>query len=400
MPAEPQPEVARSHGPLARHGVAGLFHSGVLTAFLGGILPVWRYHIDPNFLIIGTYFLCQNLGILLAQYFGAALLRRKGIPFTLSLACAIACAALFLLAAFSPPAPFGWRMAGLTLIGISAGLLNTSVLHALTPAYELNPASILNLSGALFVLGSLLCSLFLAGTFFVYTVPSILILMAVVPAIAAIKYARTQMPPPPDIPQLAWREAVRDFKSPAAILFALLLFFQFGNEGALAGWLAIYLTQKLGVSPSTSLFLLALFWLSLLLGRIGAQWILPRVSHAKLLAGSVLAPMFACLVLLSTDNLFGAITGILLAGGGFAVILPLVAEKIGGRFPYFHPGVFNGIFSLALTGGLLAPASLGYLAHFFGIGVIMSLPLIGSVMIVILMLLILLEGRLSHKPAT
>ena len=77
MPAEPQPEVARSHGPLARHGVAGLFHSGVLTAFLGGILPVWRYHIDPNFLIIGTYFLCQNLGILLAQYFGAALLRRK-----------------------------------------------------------------------------------------------------------------------------------------------------------------------------------------------------------------------------------------------------------------------------------------------------------------------------------
>jgi hypothetical protein len=70
-------------------------------------------------------------------------------------------------------------------------------------------------------------------------------------------------------------------------------------------------------------------------------------------------------------------------------------EKIGDRFPYYHPGFFNGIFSLALTGGLLAPASLGYAAHFLGIGVVMGLPLAGSIFVVVLLLLILLESRLS-----
>jgi len=177
----------------------------------------------------------------------------------------------------------------------------------------------------------------------------------------------------------------------------MLLFFQFGNEGALAGWLALFLIQRLGISPETSLFLLALFWGSLLIGRVGAQSLLSRVSHARLLTGAVLVPMFACLALFFTNNLFGATIGVLLAGGGFSVILPLVMERIGSRFPYFHPGFFNGIFSIALTGGLLAPATLGYVAHYLGMGVVMGLPLIGSIAVFLLVLLILLEGKLSGQ---
>jgi fucose permease len=216
-----------------------------------------------------------------------------------------------------------------------------------------------------------------------------------VPGFASALYARAQMPSGPVFQQPSWRDVLGDFKSPAAILFALLLFFQFGNEGALAGWLALFLTQRLGASPATSLFLLALYFAALLIGRIVAQWLLPRVRHGRLLTGAVGLPMFACIVLLQTNNLFGATVGVLLAGGGFSVILPLVMEKIGDRFPYYHPGFFNGIFSLALTGGLLAPASLGYAAHFLGIGVVMGLPLAGSIFVVVLLLLILLESRLS-----
>ncbi|MBI4889722.1 MAG: MFS transporter [Acidobacteria bacterium] len=382
-------------GGMARRGISAMFYSGMLVALLGGILPVWRYHIDPNFRVIGSYFLFQNLGILAAMALGGALLRKRGISFTLSVGCGLAAAALLLLAVFSPPASPFWRMAGLFLVGIGAGLVNVGGFHAISPAYELHRAATLNLSGVLFGLGCLLSSLFLAGTFFVYTVPSLLILMAVVPAFAAVSYARAKMPQDPAVHQPTWNEALRDLKRPAAILFALLLFFQFGNEGALAGWLALFLIQRLGASPATSLFLLSLYWAALLIGRVAAQWLLPRVPHGRLLAGAVLLPMFACIVFLLTNNLFGATVGVLLAGGGFAVILPLVIEKIGDRFPYYHPGFFNGIFSVALTGGLLAPASLGYLAHFFGIGVVMGLPLAGSILVVVLLLLILLEARFN-----
>ncbi len=380
---------------MARRGISSMFYSGMLVALLGSLLPVWRYHIDPNYLVVGTYFLVQNLGILAAMAAGSQILRKRGIAFTLSTGCGLAAGALLLLAAFSPPAPVYWRMAGFFLVGLGAGLVNIGGLHAISPAYDLHRAATLNLTGVLFGLGCLLSSLFLAGTFFVYTAPSLLVLMAVVPGFASVSFARAKMPTDPVVAQPTWNDAFREFKSPAAILFALLLFFQFGNEGALAGWLALFLIQRLGASPDTALFLLSLYWAALLLGRIAAQWLLPRVPHGRLLAGAVLLPMFACIALLLTNNLFGATVGVLLAGGGFSVILPLVMEKIGDRFPYYHPGFFNGIFSIALTGGLLAPASLGYFAHFLGIGVVMGLPLAGSILVVVLLLLILLEARFN-----
>ncbi len=391
--------VGRSGGelmsPMARRGISSLFFSGVLVSFLGAVLPVWRYHIEPDYLLIGSYFLVQNLGILAGPACGVQVLKRKGLGFTLTLGCGLACASLLMLAAFSPPASLWGRLGGLFLLGFSAGLLNTSGFHAITPAYELHRAATLNLAGILFGSGCLVSALFLAGTFFVYTVPSVLILMAAGPGLAAGVYARSKIPLPAEVQQPGLRDAMKDFRSPAAILFALLLFFQFGNEGALAGWLALFLTQRLGASPATSIFLLALFWSALLVGRVAAQWLLPRVRHGRLLMGAVLVPMFACLVLFSTNNLFGATLGVLLAGGGFSVILPLVMEKIGDRFPYYHPGFYNGIFSVALTGGLLAPASLGYFAHFLGIGVVMGLPLIGSILVFLLLIGILLEAKLS-----
>jgi uncharacterized membrane protein len=75
-------------------------------------------------------------------------------------------------------------------------------------------------------------------------------------------------------------------------------------------------------------------------------------------------------------------------------------ERIGTRFTYYHPGFYNGIFSIALTGGLLAPASIGLYAYWLGINVVMVVPLVGSVMVLGVVLLIFLESRISApKPA-
>jgi fucose permease len=147
------------------------------------------------------------------------------------------------------------------------------------------------------------------------------------------------------------------------------------------------------MSPAVALVILALYWMSLMLGRMIAQSVLPRVHHGKILLASVLASMLGCIILTFTDNLFGAVLGTLLVGFGFAPIYPLVVEKIGVRFPHYHPGFFNGIFSLALTGGMLAPATLGYASEFFGIQVVMVLPLIGSCVVVLLVLVIWLESK-------
>ena len=71
-----------------------------------------------------------------------------------------------------------------------------------------------------------------------------------------------------------------------------------------------------------------------------------------------------------------------------------MVEKIGSRFPNYHPGVYNGIFSFAIVGGLLAPCTLGYFAGEYGVKAVMALPLAGSLIVFVLLVLTWLEARL------
>jgi fucose permease len=142
---------------------------------------------------------------------------------------------------------------------------------------------------------------------------------------------------------------------------------------------------------------LSLYWLFLMTGRLGAVAILPRVRHGRLLIGSVLSALFGCLILYSTKNWFGAANGAFFLGAGYASIYPLVAEAIGRRFPYYHPGFFNGIFSVALLGGLLAPATLGYAAEGLGVGVVILIPLLGTLVVMALLLSIWLESKVTGR---
>jgi fucose permease len=283
------------------------------------------------------------------------------------------------------------------VLGWGAGLLNLGLFYAASSHYSSDAASTVNRGGIWYGFGCLSATLLVAGTFYAYSVPAILLLMATLPAAFAAIYARSSYSAPPEGTHPSLREALNDFRSPGAVLFALLLFFQFGNEWSIAGWLPLFLIRRVGLSPTSALLVLAFYWICLMLGRLGAVAILSRVRHGRLLLASVLAALFGCLILFFTNNRFGAATGALFLGAGYASIYPLVAEAIGRRFPYFHPGFFSGIFSLALLGGLLAPASLGYAAVVMGVGVVIGIPLVGTMMVMVLLLLIWLESKVTGR---
>jgi fucose permease len=221
--------------------------------------------------------------------------------------------------------------------------------------------------------------------------------VAVVPAVFVWLYSWNPIPAMPLPAEPAFQRLLKDFKSPQAVMFALLLFFQFGNEWAVAGWLPLYLVQRLGISPASALVMLCVYWLALVAGRFVVFFLLPSVNRGKMLGGCVLAALFGCTILMATNNRFGAVTGILMVGGGFASIYPLVAEKISGRFAHYHPGFYNGIFSFALTGGLLAPWSLGLLVDQFGIRIVMGLPFVGTLMVFVLLVLIRAEAKFRES---
>jgi len=403
MQAAPAPEAAPTSGAARgtfasgapRRALAGFFVSGVLLSFLGAILPTWQHHLSSDYGIVGFYFAGLIAGLLCSVWASPRLLERKGTGWTLALACGIAGSGFLFLAFVSPPASAWWRVSGMVILGLAAGLLHTAVFHAISPMYRHDPIATVNLAGILFGLGCLTVTLLISGAFYAYTAPALQAWVATIPALFGWMYRRTAFPEETPPPQPEPGDILSQMRSPAAVLLALLLYFQLGNEWAIAGWLTLFLTQRLGISPVAALWLLALYWLALFVGRIVAQWMLAKVRHSRLLAASVLASVLGCVILWATDNRFGAITGILLLGAAFAPIYPLVVEKIGSRFPHFHPGFYNGIFSLAIAGGLLAPCALGFFASAWGVRVVMGLTLAGSIVVSVLLLLIWLEARLN-----
>ena len=378
-----------------RSALPGFFLLGLLFSFLGAILPAWGYNLNPDYSSVGLLFLAMGIGVIASVRLAHTLLVRRPVNEVMSIGSGLACAALLLLSWFLPPASWWWQFGGVCLLGIGTGILNAAIYHFVWPFFLRDQAATLNLAGILFGLGCLTTAIIVATAYYTYTVGSIIGFIAIFPAFGTVHFIRARLVPQTEISSPGIREFFAGFRSLAAVLFLLLLFFQFGNEWSVAGWLTIFLTQRLGISPDTSIYMLAFYWLALLMGRFLIQAILGSVNHAKILFGSAGLAMFGCLVLRLTDNRFGAISGIMFVGAGFAAIYPLTMERIGGRFPSFHPGIFHGVSAIAFAGGLLASSTIGFYAELFSIGVVMLLPLLGTCTVVVLLLLIWLEAHLS-----
>lgn len=378
-----------------RRALGGFFLSGLLFSFVGTVLPAWGFHLRSDYLTVSLYFLFLNFGVYAGFHLTQLLVAKRGVRFALLLGSGLATACLFFLAWERGMVADSFRLAALFGIGFSGALVNTAIFHAITPLYEHDPVGTLNLCGVFFTVGSLAAAVLVAATFDSYSVPEVFSILAAVPFMYFVSWAGLGKESGARVENSSLRMAWRDFRSPAAVFFTLLLFFQFGNEWAIAGWLPLFLIQRLGVSPSTALYLLALYWASLLIGRIVAQILLKRIKHSRLLLASTLSALTGCTLLLFTTTEGGAWIGILLVGAGFAAVYPLTVESIEHRFPYYHPGFYNGIFSLGLTGALLAPSLVGLIAEGAGVSSMMLLPLAGSLAVFVLVLLIWLQAQLT-----
>ena len=368
--------------------------SGFLLALPGGLLPLWGYHIEPDFGTAGNYFLALGIGVAA----GGALARRgaekTSLERLLGAGCFTAALALLLLSVAAPPAQVWYQTMALLIAGTAAGIVNTAVLEGMSQSYESNPAPTTLLAGIFFGAGSVLAALLMAQTFGEQGATRLLAIAALIPVAMGVLFSHSHILRV-KVPEISMQQSVRDLRSPLAVFFALLLFFQFGNEWSIAGWLPVFLIDRLGISPATAVTLLALYWTALMLGRIAASRILPLVRHGRMLAVSAFCALFGCTLLAAAGSRFGVIFGLLLTGAGFSAIYPLVAERIASRFSYYHPGYFNGIFTFALMGGILSPFVLGHAAAGSGLGVVPMAAMAGSCAVFGLVLLIWLGRKVS-----
>jgi FHS family glucose/mannose:H+ symporter-like MFS transporter len=356
--------------------LSGLTVSGFLLALPGGLLPLWGYHVHPDFGVAANYFLALGAGLTGGSLLAIRLRAKYALQHLLAAGCFGGALVLLLLSFAQPPASAWYQAFVLLLAGAASGVINTTVFESIAPGYEKDPASITLMGGGFFGAGSVLAAWLLAQCLDAASPSRLTSLAALVPVAAGAMLGRMKLTRASFTP-LPIRETTRDLRSVLAILFALLLFFQFANEWSIAGWLPVFLIDRLGMSPSGAVNLLAVYWFALTVGRLVTARLLPVVRHSRLLAVSAFCALFGCIAL-DTDTNFGVVTGILLTGAGFSAIYPLAAEKIATRFTYYHPGYFNGIFTFAMMGGIIAPFVLGHVAASSGLRIVPIAAMVGS----------------------
>jgi fucose permease len=390
--------------------LSGFLPLGILIGLLGSLVVAWHYHIDVEPQIIGLHFLALSVGYVLAATIGQHWVRWMPIRTLALLSCALAVVSFSALAVLGPPVIPIYRIIGCGLIGMAAGGLSTALLYASEPYFADAPAAAANVAGSLLGCGCLFATILTATTYSLgsveiegITVGPLQLEMAALaffPALFFLLFLVNRFPlarqPVGDREEDMHREMLRDLRSIATVLFSLLLFFQFGNEWAIAGWLPLFLIHRFGINPAYAIGILGFYFFALMFGRLIAQALLEWFNHRKLLLGAIILAMVGYIVLSFAETAVGALIAVAIIGAGYAPIYPLIAERLDDRFSY-HPGFWNGTVSVAITGAMCAPWVLGYVDQFMGVQYVMLVPAIGSVAVCILAILLMFEARLMGE---
>jgi FHS family glucose/mannose:H+ symporter-like MFS transporter len=381
---------------LVRSAMGGFFLLGCLIAFIGAFLPVWIYYVPFDLSMAGNYFLAFNLGIFSAAIVSREILRKLGMRALLVFACFLAGSMMMTLAAILSPLAL---LAPLVFLGFAAGVLTTGISWLMFDTLTAPMAgSILSLAAVFFGSGAVCFTLLIWATVHSLTPPGILTLTAVLPIGLGILFLGQKSLTQPALQEAPLRLSMQASRSPLGVLLSLALFFQSGNEWAVGGWLATYWIRSLGVRLETALLALAVFWMALILAKL----LSPRLAWGpfRLLTAATGSALFGCLLLLTAAGVGGALAGVLFLAAGLGAAYPLILGMIGERFPYYHPGFFSGLFSLALIGGMLAPWSIGQLADAWVIEWAIGVPALGAAMVYLVMSVILLEARAARISKT
>jgi fucose permease len=377
--------------------MAGFFLLGILLGMLGSLVIIWHYHIDSEPRSIGFHFLGMGAGFVLAWQLVPRLLGQ--IPVRTVGICSTAAAffSLVALAWVAPPYDAAWRISVLSVAGLAAGSLTYSLFHANQTRFESAPATSVNHAGALFVSGGFAATALVGFTYFCGSIQIQTLVLSVVPAAYLVVLLLNRFAPTLGRPihhhESTSQDTLKDLRSIATLLFSLLIFFQFACEWAIVGWLPLFLTHTLGLNPVTAIWALGLYFLALMVGRLGAQILLPIVSHKRMLLISVAAAMSGYLLLTLTGFTALALAAAVIIGLGHAPIYPLIAERLDHRFSY-HAGFYSSAISFAMAGAMATPWLLGYVAHYMGLRAVMLIPSAASVVVLVMAVLIMLEARL------
>lgn len=182
---------------------------------------------------------------------------------------------------------------------------------------------------------------------------------------------------------------------PALILFAVILFFESGFEGAQGNFTVSYLSDKEGMSMASATLAMTWFTVGMLAGRLPLGFILGKLGAIGTLYSYLSAALAGVmLLLLCSGSVFAAYLSMILIGFGVGATYPVILNYIGGAFRELSGTAISIALFIALLGQYTFNKLTGAA---FDAGRQMLLPVLLVVAVACMMTLVPLAVKVSSR---
>lgn len=332
----------------------------------------------------------MSLGILLGTIVFGPVVDRFGYKWLLALSSVLALAGLQGLANFRE---IGMLHLSIFCLGIGGGILNGETNALVSDIYDDDKrGGRLGLLGAFYCVGALLWTLL---NYFIVDFTITLNAVSAVMAAFIVFFVFTRFPAAKPSENVSMRKTAGLLRYPALILFAVILFFESGFEGAQGNFTVSYLSDKEGMSMASATLAMTWFTVGMLAGRLPLGFILGKLGSIGTLYSYLSAALAGVmLLLLCSGSVFAAYLSMILIGFGVGATYPVILNYIGGAFRELSGTAISIALFIALLGQYTFNKLTGAA---FDAGRQMLLPVLLVVAVACMMTLVPLAVKVSSR---
>jgi len=237
----------------------------------------------------------------------------------------------------------------MAMLGIGGGILNGETNALVASIYDDSKRGMrLSVLGAFYCVGALLWTLLNYFSPADYTLPLNVISIAM--ALFIVFFILIRFPQAAPQESVSMKTTFGMLKYPALLLFALLLFFQSGFEGASGNFTVAFLENSHSIATDAATLSLTWFTIGMLLGRFLLGWLMKKAGDSATLYTYLTIALAGVALLYFTAEITLVYFAMALIGFGVGATYPVVFNYLGGMFKSMSGTAFSIAIFIALWG--------------------------------------------------
>lgn len=365
---------------------AGLAFFGVAMLSLGPILGQLNAQVDGANALPAT----MSIGIILGTILFGPVVDRFGYKYLLIIGSLLA---LIGLEGLANATEIELLHGSMFMIGFGGGILNGLTNALVSDIYGDDKRG-----GRLSILGAFYCVGALLWTLLNYYMPDNYIVplhcISGIMAVFIVYFCLIQFPKAKPQGSVSFSKSIGLLKYPALILFALILFFQSGFEGASGSFTPKFLEDSAMMETTAATLSLTWFTVGMLCGRLPLGMIMKKLKDNGTLYLYLSVALVGVVILYLSSDVTMAHLAMALIGFGVGATYPVVLAYLGGAFREMSGTAFSIAIFIALCGQFAFNKVVGVM---FDDGGHAYFPLVLALAVVMMMVLLPVAASMVRK---